>query len=124
MSEKTLENIIRDIFEPLNLNDKFKELFKEESFSILLYPNDDEKSLLISVDKGIVSIESILNEPKQNIDKEILGWNSRVESTDELLKGMFDGTLDQKAITKLFIKRKIKVKNLKFLLKLQKLREV
>jgi putative sterol carrier protein len=106
---------IKKIYEPLNESEKFKEIYKEEQFKILLNPKDGEYAALLSIDKGKISVESIRNKPKQNLDKGALGWDGFLETKIEIFKDIGDGKLKGGDIIKKVVIGKIKVKGPKFL---------
>ena len=112
---------IKEGYESLNANEKFKEQFKDTSFKILLNPTDREFAALITVDKGIVSVEGIKNVPIENIKKETLGWDSYMKTTRQIFKEIGDGTLSSRGIRKKVLTRKIKVKGLKYLASFSKM---
>ncbi|MFW9937000.1 MAG: hypothetical protein ACFFD5_05085 [Candidatus Thorarchaeota archaeon] len=117
--EMSIENefvkSIRENYEALNDNEKFKEQFKDLTFKILLNPNDGEYAALIKVNKGIVTVEGIKNTPKDNLKKETLGWDSFMETTRQTFKNIGDGKLSSRGIRMKVLARKIKVNGLKHL---------
>ncbi len=126
MSESKLGKVIEGTYpegvfnhyNPLNLNDKFKEKFAKESFKILLNPKDGEYAALVTVDKGTVSVEGIENKDKKDLTEEKLGWDGMMKTTKALFEEIGDGKLSQSDIIKKVVARKIKMKAPKFLLKL------
>lgn len=50
---------IKEGYESLNTNEKFKEEFKDANFKILLNPKDREYAALITVENGTVSVGGI-----------------------------------------------------------------
>jgi hypothetical protein len=112
---------IKEGYESLNTNEKFKEQFKDANFKILLNPTDRDYAVLITVDKGTVYVEGIKNTPKEKIDKEALGWDSYMKTTRQIFKDIGDGTLTSKDIRKKVLTRKIKVKGLKYLASFSKM---
>ncbi|MFX0034998.1 MAG: hypothetical protein ACFE9I_05070 [Candidatus Hermodarchaeota archaeon] len=112
---------IKERYELLNTNEKFKEQFKEECIKILLNPTDAENAALIEVDKGTISVRSVKNVPKENVKKEKLGWDSYMKTTRQIFKEIGDGTLSGKDIRRKVLARKIKVKGLKHLASLSQM---
>ncbi|MFX0104538.1 MAG: hypothetical protein ACFE75_03495 [Candidatus Hodarchaeota archaeon] len=106
---------IKERYESLNANERFKEEFKDRNFKILLNPRDREYAALVTVENAIVSVEGIKNTPKENISKEKLGWDSYMKTTRKTFKEIGDGTLSSRDIRKKVLSRKIKVKGLKYL---------
>lgn len=123
MSEQELGREIDDEFvksikknyELLNNSEDFNEQFKDSTFKILLNPKDGQYAALISVDNGKVSVHGMKNAPKENISKEIVGWDGFMQTTRQTFKEIGDGTLSAKDIRKKFITRKIKGKGLEYL---------
>ena len=119
--ELSIENLsefvktIKEGYESLNSNEKFREQFKDENFKILLNPTDRESAALITVKNGTVSVEGTKNTPKENIKKEVLGWDSYMNITMQIFKEMGDGTLSSRDIRRKVLARKIKVKGLRYL---------
>ncbi|MFX0000992.1 MAG: hypothetical protein ACFE88_12845 [Candidatus Hermodarchaeota archaeon] len=116
-SEESSEFVksIKEGYESLNKNDKFKEQFKDIDLKILLNPTDRDYAALITVDKGTVYVQGIENTPKEKVSKETLGWDSYMKTTRETFKKIGDGTLSSRDIRKKVLARKIKVKGLKHL---------
>ena len=112
---------VKERYESLNTNEKFKEQFKDINFKILLNPTDRDYAALITVDKGIVYVEGIKNTPKEKISKEVLGWDSYMKTTRQTFKEIGDGTLSSRNIRKIVLTRKIKVKGLKHLASFNKM---
>ncbi|MFX1357000.1 MAG: hypothetical protein ACFFA8_06910 [Promethearchaeota archaeon] len=106
---------IKRIYEPLNQSEKFKEKYKEEQFKVLLNPKDGDYAALLSIDKGKISVESIRNKPKLNLDKETLGWDGFLQTKIEIFKDIGDGKLKGGDIVKKVVTGKIKVRGPKFL---------
>lgn len=119
--ETTFADAIANIYEPLNSNEKFKEKYKDEMFKILLNPKDGNFAALITVDKGILTVNSIENTSKKNIDQKMLGWDGFMQTTKELFSAIGRGELSSGEITKKVVTRKIKVKNPKMLTKFSEL---
>jgi len=111
IKEGTFAYSLSNIYEPLNESENFKEKFKTESFKILLNPKDGDSAALISVNNGVLSVQSINNSDKKNIDQQTVGWDGMMETTIDLFKQIGDGSLTSKDITKKIVSRKIKIKN-------------
>ena len=117
----TFADSIKKIYEPLNQSEKFKGIFKEEQFKILLNPKDGDFAALISIKNGQISVESIKNKPKQNLGKESLGWDGYLQTKIEIFKDIGEGKLKGGDIVKKVVTGKIKVKGPKFLTKFAEL---
>lgn len=117
----TFADAIANIYEPLNDNAKFKEKYKNDAFKILLNPKDGNFAALITVDKGKLSVNSIENTSKKNLDQKVLGWDGFMQTTKELFSAIGRGELSSGDIAKKVVTRKIKVKNPKMLVKFSEL---
>jgi putative sterol carrier protein len=109
---------IANLYNPLNNHPKFKDKFKDETFKILLNPKDGDSAALIEVIKGVLTVRSIDNSNKDNIEQETLDWDALMETTVEIFSDIGSGKLSGGDITKKVVTRKIKVKNPKILAKL------
>ena len=118
VKEGTYAEGVFNLYNPLNLNGKFKEKFAEETFKILLNPKDGQYAALITVDKGTVSVEGIENNDKKNLTEDKLGWNGMMKTTKAIFEEIGEGKLSQNDIIKKVVARKIKMKGPKFLVKL------
>jgi putative sterol carrier protein len=121
IKEGTFAASIAKSYEPLNTNAKFKEKFKDETFKILLNPKDGDSAALIIVEKGTVTVKSVDNSDEKNIDEKILGWDALMQTTTEIFNDIGSGKLSRGDITKKIVTRKIKVKNLNLITKLDEM---
>ncbi|MFX0025693.1 MAG: hypothetical protein ACFE8M_04700 [Candidatus Hermodarchaeota archaeon] len=115
---------IKNSYESLNNNAKFKDEFKDATFKILLVPKDGEFAALIKVDNGTVSVEGVKSLPKENIEKDKLGWDGYMKTIRQTFKDIGDGKLTSRDIRKKVLARKIKVKGLKYLASFSKMAEL
>ena len=129
MSENILSNIkegtfaeaIFKTYNPLNTVAKFKEKYIEKTFKILLNPKDGQSAALITVDKGILTVEGIENQDKKKLDQETLGWDGFMQTSIKLFDEIGKGYLSQNDIVKKVVARKIKIKNPKIVAKLSEM---
>ena len=117
----TFAEAIFNTYNPLNTVAKFKEKYAEKSFKILLNPKDGHYAALIKVDKGVLTVEGIENQNKNNLDQDTLGWDGFMQTTLELFEEIGKGNLSQSDIAKKMVARKIKIKNLKIVAKLSEM---
>jgi len=118
VKEGTFADAILKTYSPLNTREKFKEKYADKSFKILLNPKDGHYAALITVDKGVLTVEGIENENKNNLDEDILGWDGYIQTTLALFDEIGKGNLTQGDIAKKMVARKIKIKNVKMVAKL------
>lgn len=121
VKEGTFAEAILNTYGPLNTIDKFKEKYAEKSFKILLNPKDGQFAALITVDNGVVTVEGIDNQDKNNLDQKALGWDGFMQTTKALFDEIGKGNLSQSDIVKKVVARKIKMKNIKFVAKLSEM---
>jgi hypothetical protein len=72
--------VVSKQIEPLNEIEKFKEDFKERTIKILLNATDGKNAALIVIDKGFISVEEVINNPKENLKKKNAGWDGRIQA--------------------------------------------
>ena len=116
IKEDTFAYRIAQRYEPLNDNENFKTKFKDEQFKILLNPKNGNSAALISVNNGILTVDSVDNSSKKNLAQESLNWDGYMQTTVEIFRAIGNGELTRGEITKKVVSRKIKVKNPKMLI--------
>jgi len=121
VKEGTFPEAILNTYGPLNSVDKFKEKYANKSFKILLNPKDGQFAALITVDNGVVTVEGIDNQDKNNLDQKALGWDGFMQTTKALFDEIGKGNLSQSDIVKKVVARKIKMKNIKMVAKLSEM---
>ena len=121
MTEGSYAEEIKEYYEPLNNNEIFKKKFKNQQFKVLLNPSDDDYAALVIVDKGTISVEVIANKPKENIGKEVLGWDAMMETTKQMFDDIDAGKISTGAVVRKMISGKIKAKNIRIVSKLEKI---
>ncbi len=124
ISEGSYAEGIKEYYEPLNNNEKFKNKFKKAQFKVLLNPSDDDYAALIIVDKGTISVEIIANKPEENISKKVLGWDAMMETTRQMFDDIDEGKISTAAVVKKMISGKIKAKNIRIVSKLDKIQAI
>ncbi len=119
---KGLPKIVAKEVEPLNRIEKFKEDFKDKVIKILLNPKDGKKAALIVIDHGRIYVESIDNEPKENIKKKTVGWDGFFQTDTKTFADLLGGediTVGQIVAKILTFRAKIRgIKNVLVILKL------
>ncbi|MHA1803324.1 MAG: hypothetical protein ACTSU4_02190 [Promethearchaeota archaeon] len=114
-------SVIAKNLEPLNTNEKFKEQYKDADLKILLNATDGRYAALIKVKNGTVEVEGIKNDNKENLKKEVLGWDGKLETTTELFLKLASGELSTLKMLLKLITRKIKIKGSKYVMELNNL---
>ena len=114
--------IVSKEVEPLNSYDKFKERYKDTEVKVLLNPKDGKEAALIVIDKGTIYVESIKNDPKENIKKKNAGWDGFLETKLQVfLDILTGGDVTVGMIAKKILTRKAKIRGIKKVLMLLKL---
>jgi len=114
--------IVSKEVEPLNSYDKFKEKYKDTEVKILLNPKDGKEAALIVIDKGTIYVESIKNDPKENIKKKNAGWDGFLETKLQVfLDILTGGDVTVGMVAKKILTRKAKIRGIKKVLMLLQL---
>lgn len=116
---KGIAGVISKQMEPLNDSLLFKELFGDFKAKYLLNAVDSKVAALVTFDEGKIEVEGISNTDKKALKKKVLGWDSKLATTTPIFLQVAMGELSMGAMAKKVVSRKIKVKGLKKLLKLQ-----
>lgn len=113
--------LINSVLTPLNVNDKFKEKFKNTNVKILLNAVNLKYAALIIVDHGNVEVKSILNKPKENLKKKRLGWDAFLEMDTQIFLAIAMNRISLLGVAKKWLFRKIKMRGIRKLLNLLKM---
>lgn len=104
---------------PLNDKEKFREKYKDSSLKLLLNATDGKYAALINISNGVVDVEGISNKEKEDLKKDVLGWDGKLEMTTQLFLDFGMGKISTGSfLVKWLITRKIKMKNMKKVLTL------
>ena len=99
---------------PLNEKEKFREKYKDTSMKLLLNATDGKYAALINIDKGRLDVEGVSNKEKDEIKKEALGWDGKLETTTQIFLDFGMGNISTGSfLVKWLITRKIKMKGMK-----------
>ena len=121
---KGFAKVVAKEVEVLNTIEQFKEDFKDSELKILLNAKDGKYAALLVIDKGRVYVESIENEPKENIKKKNAGWDGFLEAKMELFVELLGGgDISMGSIIWKILTFRIKIKGIKNVLTLMKLFE-
>jgi len=118
---KGIAGVLDKQLAPLRDSLLFKELFGEFKATYLLNAVDSKVAALLTFDEGAIEVDSISNKDKKALKKKVLGWDSKLATTTPLFLQIAMGELSMGAMAKKVVARKIKVKGLKTLLKLQEI---
>ena len=106
--------IVSKEVEPLNSYDKFKEKYKDTEVKVLLNPKDGKEAALIVIDKGTIYVESIKNDPKENIKKRNAGWDGFLEAKLQVfLDILTGGDVTVGMVVKKILTRKAKIRGIR-----------
>jgi putative sterol carrier protein len=109
--------IVSKEIEPLNNYDKFKERYKDTEVKVLLNLKDGKEAALIVIDKGTIYVESIKNNPKENIKKKNAGWDGFLEAKLQVFVDILTGgDVTVGMIVKKILFRQVKIRGIKKIL--------
>ena len=111
-------NMIYKTLMPLNVNDKFKEKYKDIKSKILLNAVDGKYAALVIIDNGTIDVEGIENKEKSDLKQDVLGWEAKLETSTELFLKLAAGQLGTGASLVKIITRKLKIKGMNKILEL------
>ena len=111
-------NMIYKTLMPLNVNDKFKEKYKDIKSKILLNAVDGKYAALVIIDNGTIDVEGIENKEKSDLKQDVLGWEAKLETSTELFLKLAAGQLGTGASLVKIITRKLKLKGMNKILEL------
>ncbi len=120
-SVKGFAGILAKALEALNNNPNFKEKFGQANRKFLLNAYNDDYAALIIVKDGILSVESVLNKPKENIGKKALGWDGFLSMDTGIFMALALGRLSMIGVGFKFLTGKVKMKGITKLLTLLKI---
>lgn len=118
---KGIAGVISKQMEPLNDSLLFKELFGDFKGTYLLNAVDSKHAALVIFNEGKIEVKGISNTDKKALKKKVLGWDSKLATTTPIFLQVAMGELSIGAMAKKVVTRKMKVKGLKKLLKLQEI---
>ena len=105
--------VISSQLEPLNGIEKFKSKYKDTELKILLNATDGRYAALINISKGVIDVEGIPNKDRNDLKKDVLGWEGKLETTTPLFLDLAMGKLSTLGVLGKIITRKIKLKGMK-----------
>ena len=108
--------LIHSVMMPLNEKEKFKEKFANSQVKILINASNLNYAALIIIDKGTVDVESVPNKPKENLKKDITGWDAYLEMNSAIFLAFAMNRLSLPGMGILVLKRKVKLKGLRKLM--------
>jgi len=121
---KGFAKVVAKEVEVLNTIEQFKEDFKDSELKILLNAKDGKYAALLVIDKGKVYVESIENNPKENIKKKNAGWDGLLQAKMQLFVELLGGgDISMGSIIWKILTFRIKIKGIKNVLTLLKLFE-
>ncbi|MFW9969932.1 MAG: hypothetical protein ACFFDF_07000 [Candidatus Odinarchaeota archaeon] len=119
---KGFASIVAKQVEPLNENEKFKQLFKETQEKVLLNAKDGKWAALLIIDDGKIHVEGIKNEPKSNLKKKNASWDGLLQTTTPMFMELLGSEkLSMGKVIRKILSGKIKIRGIKHVLILLKL---
>lgn len=116
--------LLHTVLIPLNEKEKFRIKFADTQVKILINAYNVNYAALIIIDKGTVSVESIPNKPKENLKKDVIGWDAYLEMNTSVFLAFAMNRISLIGMVKLVLKREVKLKGLRKLLYLMQLMKI
>ena len=110
--------LIKSIMEPLNENLEFKEKFKNLDRKFLINASNLDHAALISVNQGILKVESVPNKPESNLKKKLIGWDGFISMDSQIFLALAMNRISIVGIGIKWILGKVKMKGILKLLAL------
>lgn len=110
--------LIKSIMEPLNENLEFKEKFKKLDRKFLINASNLDHAALISVNQGILKVESVPNKPESNLKKKLIGWDGLISMDSQIFLALAMNRISIVGIGLKWILGKVKMKGILKLLAL------
>jgi len=110
--------LIKSIMEPLNENLEFKEKFKNLDRKFLINASNLDHAALISVNQGILKVESVPNKPESNLKKKLIGWDGYISMDSQIFLALAMNRISIVGIGIKWILGKVKMKGILKLLAL------
>jgi len=116
--------LIASIMEPLNENPEFKKKFSKVERKFLINATNLNYAALITIDRGTITVESVLNKPKSNLKKKALGWDGFISMDTQIFLALAMKRISILKVGLMWIVGKIKMKGLTKLIVLLKLFDI
>ena len=116
--------LINTVILPLNENEKFKEKFATKQVKIVINARNLRYAALIIIDNGTIRAEGIRNEPKENLDKKIVGWDAYFEMDSAVFLMFAMNRISLLGVMKLVIKKEVTLKGLRKLVYLMQVMKI
>ncbi|MFX1274452.1 MAG: hypothetical protein ACFFBP_00920 [Promethearchaeota archaeon] len=116
-----IAGVIVKQLKPIENKQEFKDNYSDLNLRLLLNPIDSKYAAIVNLNNGIFEVESIKNEPKENLSKDVLKWNGMLETSTPIFLKISMGEIGLGGQTKLIMTRKMKMKGMTKLLKFAKI---
>jgi len=116
--------LIHAILTPLNEKEKFKEKFANSQVKILINATNLNYAALIIIDKGTIDVKSIPNKPKENLNKDIVGWDAFLAMDAAIFLAFAMKKLSLPGMGILVLKREVKLKGLRKLIAMMQMMKI
>ena len=129
MSENSIINpnargfagLIKNIMEPLNENAEFREQFNKFNRKFLINAQNLDHAALISLNQGMLKVESVPNKPESNLYKDTIHWDAFLSMDSPVFLALAMNRISIIGIGVRWIMRKVKMKGILKLLLLLKI---
>jgi len=113
--------IIDNALTPLKTNLKFQTKFGKKSLKFLLNANNVNFAAIITIDHGLLEVESIKNKPPENLKKKKIGWDGYLEMDTQTFLRMAMNRISLLGVAKKWLTGNVKMKGILKLLNLLKM---
>jgi len=110
--------LIKSIMEPLNENLEFKEKFKTLDRKFLINASNLNHAAFISVNHGVLKVESVPNKPESNLKKKMIGWDGYLSMDSQIFLALAMNRISIVGIGIKWLLRKVKMRGILKLLSL------
>jgi hypothetical protein len=110
--------LIKSIIEPLNENPEFKEKFNKLNRKFLINASNLDHAALISVNQGVLKVESVPNKPESNLKKKLIGWDGFISMDSQIFLALAMNRISIVGIGLKWILGKVKMRGILKLLAL------
>ncbi len=114
--QRGFAGLIANVLKPLNENPNFNKTFKKIQRKFLINATNLKYAAVITLEKGIITVESIQNKPTNNLSKKKIGWDAYIAMEAQIFLALAMKKLSLIGILKKWIAKKIKMKGIRKLL--------
>lgn len=110
--------LIKSIMEPLNDKTGFKEKYKNLDRKFLINASNLNYAALVSINQGVLRVESIPNKPESNLKKKKSGWDGYISMDSQIFLALAMNRISIVGIGIKWLSGKVKMRGILKLLSL------